>query len=556
MINIKKIIPVLLLSTTCTAGYSFKVFLDNNLFSNNTHEEINGDIYINPQIINRGEMASFSWHYSSIDSLTIEGDNLNYKTSNPNGNLEVNPLVTTQYKAYIENNSKIQEKDFTLKVIQPDPVISFTSDKYQITQGESSILSWDISNAESATLDNGIGDINPVSSIEVSPLVDTTYTLNAIGYNREKILTRNITIVVNEANKPTISMIQSPTPVFNNTDINLSWSGTDVEKYTITGSHMNSGVPTTETDIGDATSYIVRPTSGGTFTYTIKAINSVGASVTSSKVVIVEDDPSFSNFTVNSSTSIIVSPSTPLTFRTSGQSSGSVFVGRNEENTQDIDLPDISRASAGIFSYYGAVKKTINGVTRYSPMRTAVVSVHGDPLISNIVYPQTNVFTNATFATNWTGESISNYYMRGSHADSGVPVTDQNQALNAFRSIKISNPGTYTYTVTGANYKGITTSESFSVTAEADPTFTGLTVNGGTNITVPVGTPLTFLPIGNTAGSNLVGRNAANNSGSTLPSNAALSVGTTTYYGAVQKNLNGVIRRSAVISVTVTTVPK
>ena len=50
-----------------------------------------------------------------------------------------------------------------------------------IAQGETSILSWNCTNADSAHIDNGIGIVNPNDSISISPDHTTTYTITAIG---------------------------------------------------------------------------------------------------------------------------------------------------------------------------------------------------------------------------------------------------------------------------------------------------------------------------------------------------------------------------------------
>lgn len=60
------------------------------------------------------------------------------------------------------------------------PVInSFSANPSSITAGESSVLSWTVSNASTTTLDNGIGNVTNQTSISVSPSQTTTYTLTA-----------------------------------------------------------------------------------------------------------------------------------------------------------------------------------------------------------------------------------------------------------------------------------------------------------------------------------------------------------------------------------------
>ena len=46
-----------------------------------------------------------------------------------------------------------------------------------ITVGESSNLSWSVTNATTVTIDNGIGSVALTGTTVVSPTTDTTYTL-------------------------------------------------------------------------------------------------------------------------------------------------------------------------------------------------------------------------------------------------------------------------------------------------------------------------------------------------------------------------------------------
>ncbi len=76
------------------------------------------------------------------------------------------------------------------------PVItSFTANPTTITAGQSSTLSWNVTNTQTATIDQGIGAVNLVSSKSVSPAVTTTYTLTAVNPNATA--TASVTITVN-----------------------------------------------------------------------------------------------------------------------------------------------------------------------------------------------------------------------------------------------------------------------------------------------------------------------------------------------------------------------
>ena len=58
---------------------------------------------------------------------------------------------------------------------------AFEADPPAIASGQSTELSWAVLNANSVSIDQEIGSVNPVGSITVSPTVDTIYTLTAVG---------------------------------------------------------------------------------------------------------------------------------------------------------------------------------------------------------------------------------------------------------------------------------------------------------------------------------------------------------------------------------------
>lgn len=77
-----------------------------------------------------------------------------------------------------------------------DPTIqSFTADPATITSGNSSLLSWEVTNATSLSIDNGVGVVTGTST-SVSPMATTTYTITASneGYATS---TAQVTVTVN-----------------------------------------------------------------------------------------------------------------------------------------------------------------------------------------------------------------------------------------------------------------------------------------------------------------------------------------------------------------------
>jgi len=78
------------------------------------------------------------------------------------------------------------------------PIInSFSANPSTITVGESSTLSWSVTDATSVTINNGIGSVALISTTTVNPITTTTYTLTAT--NAAGSVTATTTITVNPA---------------------------------------------------------------------------------------------------------------------------------------------------------------------------------------------------------------------------------------------------------------------------------------------------------------------------------------------------------------------
>lgn len=77
-----------------------------------------------------------------------------------------------------------------------EPIInSFTSDAATIINGTGTTLRWSLSNTDNASINQGIGSVNPVSGSQaISPQATTTYTLTATNANAT--VNANVTVTV------------------------------------------------------------------------------------------------------------------------------------------------------------------------------------------------------------------------------------------------------------------------------------------------------------------------------------------------------------------------
>jgi hypothetical protein len=390
-----------------------------------------------------------------------------------------------------------------------------------------------------------------------APATAGTYTYYAAATKSLNSVSRYSAVrnvVVNVINAPVFGAITAPSTVFANAAFTMTYSASDAVNYKIRGNVAASGISTTDVDLGTATTTNITPTAAGTYTYTITATNSAGTTTNTTRNVTVEANPTFTGFTVNGGTNINVAPSTALTFAGTGFSSGATLQGRDSGNTTNATLPTTAPASAGTYTYYAAATKSLNSVSRYSALRNVVVNVINAPVFGAITAPS-NVFANAAFTMSYSASDAVNYKIRGNVAASGVSTTDVDLGTATTTNITPTAAGSYTYTITATNAAGTTTTTTRNVTVEANPTFTGFTVNGGTNINVATSSTLTFAGAGFSSGASLQGRDSGNTTNATLPTTAPSTAGTYTYYGAATKTLNSVSRYSSLRSVVVNVMP-
>ena len=92
-------------------------------------------------------------------------------------------------------SSTVATSSCSATIAQPLPSISlFTATPSTITTGHSTILSWNVANASSTSLDNGIGS-TASTSVTVNPLTTTTYTLSAVNGTGTSTATTTVTVL-------------------------------------------------------------------------------------------------------------------------------------------------------------------------------------------------------------------------------------------------------------------------------------------------------------------------------------------------------------------------
>lgn len=175
-------------------------------------------------------------------------------------------------------NKRCEVDGSDLPVVLPTIGV-FSATPAAITAGSNAALSWTVNNADSLSIDQGIGTVTGTSRT-VSPTQTTTYTLTARNVNGP--VTRMATVTVSPVEPlpvaPTIaSFAASPAAISVGSAATLTWS--------VSGANSLSISPSIGTVTGSSRS--VSPTQ--TTTYTLSAVNANGT--TTKEVTVTVNQP-------------------------------------------------------------------------------------------------------------------------------------------------------------------------------------------------------------------------------------------------------------------------
>jgi hypothetical protein len=153
-----------------------------------------------PYTINPGGTSNLSWNVTGANSISIDNG---IGLVNASGTMVVSPATSTVYTVSATNSAGTVTRSAVTMVNSvssqpvgtPPVIIEFSSNPSIINSAGTSNLSWNVTGADSASIDNGIGQVNASGTMAVSPATSTTYTIIAANYN--STVTSSTTIIVN-----------------------------------------------------------------------------------------------------------------------------------------------------------------------------------------------------------------------------------------------------------------------------------------------------------------------------------------------------------------------
>ena len=184
------------------------------------------------------------------------------------------------------------------------PKVSISARPENINPGESSILSWTSTDANTATIDQGIGSVPVNGSITVSPTEITTYTITATGtYGTD---TASVTVTM----PPTVVISADPETVLPGESSTLTWSSTYADSAEINqgiGSVSVNG--TINVSPAQTTAYNITVTGpGGTATAAVTVVHSPTVAISANPETILGGESSTLTWSTVDADSCVIEP--------------------------------------------------------------------------------------------------------------------------------------------------------------------------------------------------------------------------------------------------------
>jgi hypothetical protein len=384
-----------------------------------------------PASILTGDPSTLAWSVVNADTVSISPV---IGSVDPTGTRTVTPAVTTTYTLTATNTTGTVTRtvNVTVAPLQPPTIASFTAEPAVITQGESSTLRWQVSNATIVSISPNVGQVSADGSTVVTPLAPGTYSYTLIAINKSGSVSRSVSVRVNTPQAPSItSFTASPSAIVAGDSSILSWSVTNADTVSITPQ------PGTVSLSGSAG---VSPTANTTYTITATK----GALTTTREVTVTVTEPEQppviaaftaapAKITAGDSTTllwdIVTDPGSPLTSLTINPAvsvgltnSGSVTVSPTANTTYTITATNSA----------GSVTSTVSVV---------VDEPDTPPLIAAFTASPGSIFQGESSILSWEVENADSVsitpnvgsYASGTGSFSVSPTVTTTYTLTAFK---------------------------------------------------------------------------------------------------------------------------
>lgn len=261
--------------------------------------------------------------------------------------------------------------------------------------------------------------------------------------------------------------LSGPSESFSDEAFVLSWNKGNAVSFKIKSNDAQSGISTSETNLGAMNSAIVTASSAGSYQYTVIATDAEGKTSSSKQNVEIISEPAITNFKASSN---VIASGSAYTLSWDPVPNATLSIYGIGDVTGKTSVDAIAPFRSGSMSVTLEAERTVNNITR-TVYSDANFTLAQGPRMQFTNYPAlTNVFAESNnYLITWYSDSAVSYKIQSDNDDSGVPSTPLTLGNVKQYSAKAPQVGSYKITVTGTNAAGISTPITLAITAVPTP---------------------------------------------------------------------------------------
>ncbi len=224
-----------------------------------------------------GSSITLSWTTNNVSSASID-NGVGAATPVASGNRSVVVNANTTYTLTgIGTNGQTVTCSAPVVVTPPPPtpICTLSASAGTVAPGTSVDLVYTTTNVSNASIDNGVGNLSPVSGGTRSVIVnaDTTYTLTGTGTNGQPVTcAAPVRVSTGGGGSPICTLTASPTSIKLGDSATITWGGNRIVSVSI-----DNGIGPVSGVSGSTT---VTPTAKGTYTYIGSFLATNGSTLT------------------------------------------------------------------------------------------------------------------------------------------------------------------------------------------------------------------------------------------------------------------------------------
>lgn len=260
------------------------------------------DLAAEPAAILQGEPCTLVWISTDAKSLSIDNG---VGPVGATGTTTVRPDVTTTYTITASGACSTASRSVTVIVHKP-PTVKIDVDPGSIMAGQTARLSWSSTDADSLTIDQGIGSVVPIGSMPVAPSVTTTFTITATGPGG----TASSSVRLNVNRPPQVTLKAEPSAIIEGGTAMLAWTSEHAEAASLDNGigavEVNGSLPVSPSATTEYTINVKGPGGNASAAAIVNVLHRPTANITASPDTINEGESSTLTWSSTNADSVVL----------------------------------------------------------------------------------------------------------------------------------------------------------------------------------------------------------------------------------------------------------